>query len=217
MDFVLASRSPRRRDLLALIGHPFRLAVLEVDERPRPGEPPEQYARRLSIEKAQAAVPLAGPDALILAADTIVVDGAVILEKPRNADHAAAMLRALRGRTHRVLTAVTLLDAAARRSLTQVAASPVHMRAYTDREIADYIASGDPFDKAGAYGIQHPVFSPAQDFDHCFANVMGLPLCHIARMLRELDCPPPADVPAACQQHIGYTCPVYRHILNGGE
>ncbi len=217
MDFVLASRSPRRRELFALVAHPFRVAAPEVDERPHPGELPEEYARRLSIEKAQAAVPLAGSDALILAADTIVVDGDTILEKPLDADHAAAMLRALRGRTHRVLTAVTLFDSATHRSLTQVAASPVHMRAYTDSEIANYIASGDPFDKAGAYGIQHPVFSPARDFDHCFANVMGLPLCHIARMLSELGSPPQVDVPAACQRYIGYNCRVYRRILNSGE
>jgi predicted house-cleaning NTP pyrophosphatase (Maf/HAM1 superfamily) len=89
------------------------------------------------------------------------------------------------------------------------------MRAYTDQEIEDYIASGEPFDKAGAYGIQHAGFHPVEAMRGCYANVMGLPLCHLARTLARLGVTPPRDVPAACQAHIGYDCPVHQDVLEG--
>lgn len=214
---MLASASPRRRELLALLGLPFESTTTDIDERVRAGEPPEQYARRLSREKAAAAAGHSRVDALILAADTIVVDGVDVLGKPSDAAEATAILRRLRGHTHRVYTAVTLLDSGSGRATTELAGSPVQMRDYTDDEIARYIAGGDPFDKAGAYAIQHNGFRPAQNFDHCMANVMGLPLCHIARMMRQADIDLPADVPSACQAHIEYKCPVFERILAGEE
>jgi predicted house-cleaning NTP pyrophosphatase (Maf/HAM1 superfamily) len=125
------------------------------------------------------------------------------------------MLTQLRGRLHHVYTAVSLLDGQSGELDTVIACSPVHMRNYGDEEIAAYIASGDPFDKAGAYGIQNADFHPAEGFDHCFANVMGLPLCHLARLMRQRGIEPPADVPAACQSHLGYDCPVFEQILRG--
>jgi len=210
---LLASASPRRRELLALLGLPFGATTTDIDERVRTGEPPEQYARRLSREKADAAAGDAGVDALIVAADTIVVDGADVLGKPSDAAEAAAILRRLRGHTHRVYTAVTLLDTRSGRALIDLAGSPVQMRSYSDEEIGDYIAGGDPFDKAGAYAIQHNGFHPVENFDHCMANVMGLPLCHIARMLRQEGIDLPVDVAAACQAHIDYKCPVFERIL----
>lgn len=173
------------------------------------------YVRRLSREKALAAALSVGSPALVLAADTIVVDGDNVLEKPCDAEDAAAMLRRLRGRTHEVYTAVALLETASGQMTVQLVCSPVPMRAYSEAEIAAYIASGDPFDKAGAYGIQNTTFHPTEGFAHCFANVMGLPLCHIARMLVALDMEPPVDVPTACQAHLRYSCPVYRSILAG--
>lgn len=214
---ILASASPRRRELLALLGLPFKATTTDIDEQVRSGELPEQYARRLSREKAGAAATHAAADALILAADTIVVDGVDVLGKPSDEAEAAAILRRLRGHTHRVYTAVTLLDAGSGREIIDLAGSPVQMRGYADDEIARYIASGDPFDKAGAYAIQHNGFHPVENFGHCMANVMGLPLCHIARMLRQTGIDLPADVPAACQAHIDYKCPVYRRILAGEE
>jgi septum formation protein len=217
VDFVLASRSPRRRELVSLAGLRFRIVAVDTHEQRHPDEPPADYARRLSREKARAARQALDRPALILAADTIVVDGEDVLEKPGDADEAAAMLRRLRGRTHHVITGVTLLDAATGQTMTQAARSPVPMREYTDEEIAAYIESGDPFDKAGAYGIQHNGFHPAEGFAHCFANVMGLPLCHLTRMLRALGVEPPADVPAACQRALDYDCPVFALILAGGE
>ena len=217
MHLCLASGSPRRRELLALIGLPFRVIPALIDEQRHLDEPSEDFARRLSREKAEAAARVVEPPALILAADTIVVDGDDVLGKPRDPAEAAVMLRRLRGRTHRVLTGITLLDPATRRMLTEVACSPVSMRPYRDEEIEAYVAAGDPFDKAGAYAIQHEGFQPVIGFDHCFANVMGLPLCHAARMLRRLGLQSPVDIPCACQQALGSNCPVWERILAGGE
>jgi len=214
---VLASRSPRRRELLQLLGVEFTITVPEVDERRAPGETPTGYVQRLSREKAQAAAAQAPAPALILAADTIVVDGDSVLEKPLDSDEAVLMLRTLRGRVHHVYTAISLLETARGRLITETADSPVRMRQYSEREIAAYIASGDPFDKAGAYGIQNPEFRPAEAFDHCFANVMGLPLCHITRMLHQLGYDPEPDIPSRCQTHLAYDCPVHEIILRGGE
>lgn len=187
----------------------------EVDEQRQPNETPEQYVRRLSREKAAAAASSIRAAALVLAADTIVVDGDDVLEKPRDAEDAAAMLRRLRGRTHEVYTAITLLNTTNGQMITQVVGSPVPMRTYSDEEIAAYVASGDPFDKAGAYGIQNSAFHPSEGFAHCFANVMGLPLCHLARMLGMFGLTPAVDVPTACQQHLRYACPIYRSVLAG--
>ena len=217
MDFVLASRSPRRQELLALVGIAFSVLPTATDEQRQPGESPEHYVRRLSRDKAQAAACILNRPALVLAADTIVVDGDDVLEKPVDAADAAAMLRRLRGRTHRVFTAVTLLDAPDGEPVTEMANSPVRMRATSDAEIAAYVASGDPFDKAGAYAIQHAGFHPAEAFGHCFANVMGLPLCHVTRMLRDRGIVPPVDVPGACQRHLAYACPVSEDILTRRE
>ena len=89
------------------------------------------------------------------------------------------------------------------------------MRAFNDADMEAYIASGDPFDKAGAYAIQHNGFNPAENFAHCFANVMGLPLCHVARSLRKLGVEPVNDVPKACQAYLSYDCPVYELIVSG--
>lgn len=203
--------------MLALAGVPFEIVVTHTDESRRPAESPESYARRLSREKAVAAARQLEEEALILAADTIVVDGDDVLGKPADPAEAAAMLAQLRGRTHAVFTAITLLDTATGQTRTDLARSPVRMRPYSDTEIAAYIISGDPFDKAGAYAIQHDGFRPVESFDHCFANVMGLPLCHVARALRAIGVEPPADVPAACQSSIAYVCPVYERILAGDD
>lgn len=215
MNLVLASESPRRKELLSLVGLPFKIMAPRISEQQLPGESPIDYVRRLSHEKAQAVSATLNSPALVLAADTIVLDGDHILGKPADAQEAASMLRRLRGRTHQVYTAVTLLEALTGRQLSELAASPVLMRNYTEAEIAAYIATGDPFDKAGAYGIQHPDFRPAAGFQHCFANVMGLPLCHVVRLLRRAGLEVGADVPTACQTHLNYVCPVYEAILSG--
>lgn len=210
---ILASASPRRRELIALLGLSFMTVPTDIDETPHSGESPIEYACRLSREKAQSAA-RQFPDGLIVGCDTVVADGDTILGKPASAKEAAAVLRRLRGKVHYVFTGVTLLEVTSGRTLTETAASPVRMRDYTDQQIEAYIASGDPFDKAGAYAIQHREFQPVEGFNHCYANVMGLPLCHITRMLRQWGIGPSGDVPSACQQHIQYQCPVYESILS---
>jgi len=209
---LLASNSPRRKQLLALAGWPYRIQPAEVDETPLPGEPAEAYVLRLAESKARAAAGSA-EDGLVLAADTTVVDAGSILGKPNDADQARAMLRQLRGRSHQVLTALAVLQSRTDRLLIDVCVTDVPMRAYTEAEIEAYVASGDPLDKAGAYAIQHAGFHPVESLAGCYANVVGLPLCHLVRMLRRLGLPPRADLPQACQAALGYQCPVYEQIL----
>jgi septum formation protein len=208
-NLILASQSPRRRELLTQLGIPFEIVVPDLDEQQLPGEMPEAYARRLSQQKAHAAAGKLDKPALIVAADTIVVDGEDVLGKPRDASEAAAMLRCLRGRIHTVITAVSGLDTVSGYMITEAPASPVKMRDYTDQEIADYIATGDPMDKAGAYAIQHEGFHPVEDFDHCYANVMGLPICRVARILQQFGVALSQLAVDACHNHMGKPCALY--------
>ena len=212
----LASASPRRRELLALLGLPLRLAPAAIDERPRPDESAEALVRRLAAAKAREAA--AGTrDELVIGADTVVEHAGRLLGKPADDAEAAGMLAALAGNTHRVLSAVAVLDPQRGRERVEACETEVPMRAYGLDEIAAYVASGSPLDKAGAYGIQDRGFDPVdvERLRGCFANVMGLPLCHLTRALRALGQDPPADVARACQQALDYTCPVYTEILEG--
>jgi MAF protein len=215
-NLILASASPRRRQLLALTGWAFAVRPVNADETPRAGEPPEAFVRRMSETKARMATSAADADALILASDTTVVIDGHILNKPADAAEARAMLGRLRGRAHEVLTALTVLDTASGAAHTDLARSRVPMRDYSGDEVAAYVATGDPLDKAGAYAIQHPHFQPVEraQFEDCFANVMGLPLCHLLRRLRTLGVDSATDLPAECQRFIPYDCPVHEQILN---
>jgi septum formation protein len=208
---LLASQSPRRRELLALLGLSFETDAPDVDETPQEGETPAALAARLSQAKAQAC---SADHAIVIACDTIVAHEGQVLGKPRDPGEASEMLRRLRGRSHSVYTGVTLFDKSTVRSVTDVAETQVVMRAYTDAEMEAYVASGDPMDKAGAYAIQHRGFHPVSEVRGCFANVMGLPLCHLARYLREWGIEPPQNVPAVCQTHTGHRCAAYQSILN---
>jgi len=185
---VLASASPRRRELLASLGVAFDIVPANIDETPRPGEPPLAYAQRLSAEKAAAAARSAAPPALIVAADTVVICDGAILGKPADPDEARAMLRTLRGRAHTVCTALTLARLASGAPLSgvsRVTCTEVHMRAYSDAEIEAYIATGDPFDKAGGYAIQHAGFEPVARISGSYTNVVGLPLETLRALLDE--------------------------------
>jgi MAF protein len=179
---ILASGSPRRRDLIGHLGVPFELALSGVDEAVEDGEMPEVLARRLARAKALE-VAAQQADAAILAADTIVVLDGDILNKPADVAEALSMLERLRDREHEVITAV----AVARDGEVAVDAvtSRVAMRAYGDGEIETWIASGGPFDKAGAYAVQDPAFAPVARIDGCYCNVVGLPLWTTLRMLRD--------------------------------
>jgi len=212
---ILASNSPRRKQLLSLAGWMFNIVPADVDETPLPGEAPEPYVLRLAETKARA-VASQGPDGQVfLAADTTVADQGKILGKPEDADEAMQMLKELRGRSHQVFTAIAVYQPELDQLYTDLAATDVPMRDYTDQEIEAYIQTGDPFDKAGSYAIQHPEFKPVDHLSGCYANVVGLPLCHLVRTLRKLDIHPGLDVPAACQQELGYDCPVYPKVLKG--
>jgi septum formation protein len=217
---VLASASPRRRELLALGGWAFALQAADAVEIPLAGENPFDFVRRMSETKARLAVLVRNPDSelrneLVIGADTVVTIDGEILGKPASPQNAVEMLMRLRGRGHQVLTGLTVADMATRKIYTDLACSSVPMRAYSAAEVAAYVATGDPLDKAGAYAIQHPDFHPVDvaHFADCFANVMGLPLCHLLRRLRRLGLEASTDLPAACQHFIPYQCPVFEAIL----
>ncbi|MDQ3951085.1 MAG: Maf family protein [Gemmatimonadota bacterium] len=180
---VLASSSPRRRELLALVGIAHEVMPADIDESYLPGETPARHAERLAREKASA-VAAAVPDAVTIGADTIVVVDGDVLGKPRDAAHAAEMLRRLAGRSHRVITAV----AAVWRGATAAAVEEVGVafRPLTEREIAAYIATGEPLDKAGAYGIQGFGATIVERVDGDYFAVMGLPLNRLVRLFERL-------------------------------
>jgi septum formation protein len=211
-NLVLASTSPRRRQLLALTGRTFSLQPASIDERPQPGEKPGDYVLRLAREKARAAGN-SNHGGLYLGSDTTVALGDEMMGKPADAAEAAAMLRKLRGLEHTVYTAVALFDPATQAEDSELCATSVPMRAYSDEEITAYVDSGDPLDKAGAYAIQHAGFHPVEALSGCYASVMGLPLCHLERLLRRMQSPSPRDVPAGCQAELAYDCPVWKTIL----
>jgi len=173
----------------------------------------EAKALRLHPEALRLKPKRGRPVRVIVACDTIVALDGEILGKPRNPGEAKSMLRRLRGGSHAVYSAVTLLDPVTGGATTEVAETQLVMRTYTNAEIDAYVASGDPLDKAGAYAIQHPGFHPVAKLHGCYANVVGLPLCHLTRCLRAFDIEPSRDVPAACQAHTGRHCPVYAAIL----
>jgi septum formation protein len=179
---ILASASPRRLEILRRAGIACRVRPANVDETPRPGEAPEAYVRRLAREKAQA---VWRPGELVLGADTAVVVQGHIVGKPRDARDAANMLRLLSGRVHRVLTGVCLLGPdSPRRPRTQAVETRVWFRRLSRAEIADYVASGEPMDKAGAYAIQGLASKFVERIEGCYWNVMGLPVSRVYALLK---------------------------------
>jgi septum formation protein len=216
-SLLLASTSPRRRQLIALGGWKVTVSVSNIDESGRAGESPAGYVLRLAEAKARAALSGAQPEQIILGADTAVVDGKAIMGKPKDRAEAAVMLGRLRGHIHQVYTALALLRVSDERLLTELCVTDVPMRAYSAEEIEAYVATGDPLDKAGAYAIQHPVFHPVASMSGCFASVMGLPMCHLVRALRLFAEQPGADVSAGCQRLLQYECPVSSAILRGEQ
>jgi len=181
-QLYLASKSPRRRELLAQIGVSYGIIAAELDEAPLPGEAPEDYAQRVALDKARAGrALLAVLDPVpVLGADTLVTIDGRILGKPRDADEALTMLRLLSGRTHRVLSAVALIGAEERQVLST---SEVSFRPISDQEARAYWASGEPLDKAGGYAIQGSGAVFARELRGSYSGVMGLPLFETARLL----------------------------------
>ncbi len=183
---ILASGSPRRRELLTQAGLTFTVRAADVDESVLPGEDPEAYVRRLAREKAETVFALEGRESglVVLGADTTVVLDGEILAKPEDKADAVRMLRGLSGRAHRVITGVAVVSAAGVRVEAEI--TEVWFRSLSDGEIAAYVESGHPMDKAGAYGIQGLAGKWIPRIEGCFFNVVGLPLAVVCAMLEEL-------------------------------
>ncbi len=188
LPLILASGSPRRRELLARAGIAFEVVTPEVPEERGPGEAPAAFARRVAIAKADAVARRVGgqPRRVVIGADTIVVIDDDVLGKPRDADEARSHLRRLAGRCHRVLTAVAVVDSATLEARAQVVESGVAMRDASDAEIAAYVASGEPLDKAGAYAAQGEGRRFVARIEGSETNVIGLPLDESLALLRDL-------------------------------
>jgi MAF protein len=207
-EIILASASPRRKAYLEQFGLACRLLPADIDETPQVGEAPAALARRLAEAKAQAVAATVGrtSPALIVAGDTVVAMGDELFGKPADDAEATQMLVRLRGRPHQVYSAVTVLHGVDGRWQTRLNTTTVTMRAYTDDEIAAYVQTGDPLDKAGAYAIQHPDFAPACKVEGCLSSVVGMPLGDLYDLLmaagvRHLR--PPAEV---CGVRADFVC-----------
>jgi septum formation protein len=183
MDLVLASQSPRRSELLRIAGFGFRVRSRPVEEIRRQGEAPLDYALRLARAKAEAA--WEGSDEVVLGADTIVVVGDAVLEKPVGAADARRMLQALSGRSHTVITGICLRHR--RGAILDSESTQVHFAALDREEIEAYVASGEPMDKAGAYAIQGMASKFIDRIEGCYFNVMGLPLARVYRHWKSLE------------------------------
>lgn len=185
---VLASKSPRRFELLRNAGFSVEVRAADVEEVPRPGEAPVAYVRRLAQSKAAAVS--ANPDELVLAADTVVVIDGRILEKPADAQDASRMLRLLAGREHIVYTGICLRHGT-EAPVVDHEETRVEFSALTDEELEDYVATGEPMDKAGAYGIQGYASRFVRRVDGCYFNIVGLPVSlvyrHVSAILKS--CP----------------------------
>jgi len=228
--FILASGSPRRCEFMQLLGLPFQVITPAavghpIDETSLTNESPPNLVQRLSRLKAEAvatALPALNKNGsslkldplfftsmsrVVVAADTIVVLDDQILGKPKNPAEAELMLTQLRNRAHSVYSGLTVVALKSNEAafITQIHHSTVWMRPYTNAEIATYIASGDPLDKAGAYGIQHKGFSPVARLEGCFASVMGLPLGKFAAALGQLGLTLP-EIGPLCAEYTGQRC-----------
>lgn len=214
---------------MSLGGWDFTVLACQVNEEVRDQELPTDYVVRLAEEKAAAVLKmlsnqhdsLSNPEIeAILSADTAVIDQddqemwRIILGKPADAREAESMLLRLRGKTHRVATGLSVIRMPDRVQFSCVVVSEVEMRSYTLDEIHDYISTGDPFDKAGAYAIQSTTFNPVHFLHGCYANVMGLPLCKAAQILEGLGISPRRDPAFECRQALSIPCNVFSYFQN---
>ena len=182
MQLILASASPRRKELLSLFGIPFEIRVADIDETMDPEKAPFDEVARVSLCKAMAVS--AQSQDVVIAADTIVVCEGKVLGKPRSEAEAAQMLRLLSGRDHQVMTGVTVAAGEQIHSFTEV--TDIHFRELSDKEIRAYVATGEPMDKAGSYGIQGGAALFCTRMVGDYYNVMGLPVCRLGQVLREM-------------------------------
>ena len=184
MNLILASQSPRRRELLGLFRLPFTVRVADIDETMDLEKAPYDEVARVSRLKAEAIQ--RGADDVVIAADTIVVCENAVLGKPHSEEEAKSMLRLLSGRDHQVMTGMSVI--CGQKALTVTEVTDIHFRELSDREIDDYVATGEPMDKAGSYGIQGGAALFAEKMVGDYYNVMGLPVCKLWQLLQEV-CP----------------------------
>lgn len=182
MQLILASGSPRRKELLSLFHIPFTVVPADVDETMDPANAPCDEVARLSAKKARAVK--REPDDVVIAADTIVVCEGKVLGKPKSEENAYHMLSLLSGRDHQVMTGCTVLRGEKCETFTEV--TDLHFRTLSEREIRAYIASGEPMDKAGAYGIQGGAALFCRRMEGDYYNVMGLPVCRLWQTLQSI-------------------------------
>ena len=181
MNIILASQSPRRKELMGLLNIPFTVRVADIDETMDPDKPPYDEVARVSRLKARAVAHTA--EDIVIAADTIVVCNGNVLGKPDNETHAKQMLCLLSGREHQVMTGLTVLQGDKEISHTEV--TQVFFRRLSEKEILDYIATGEPMDKAGSYGIQQQAARFVEKINGDYFNVVGLPVCRLGQILEE--------------------------------
>lgn len=226
---ILASASPRRRELIRLLDYPSQVIVSNVDEDAIAIADPAAYVLETARQKAAAVVQLLkaegrsacpeyvegvknerGERVILVAADTTVALDGKMLGKPLDAAEARQMLHRLRNRNHIVYTGLVVMELESRKTAVGVHPATVTMRSYSEAEIEAYIATGDPFDKAGGYAIQHPTFNPVSNFDGCYLGIMGLSVCHFVELLKGLGIPPRVDTAALLNAHRGYNCPLLK-------
>jgi len=186
MRLILASSSPRRRELLRNAGFDFDVRAGNIIEKIQPGEPPEEFARRAALEKAVQIAASSPQGSLVLGADTVVVIDGETLGKPSDLDDAARMLRLLSGRTHQVHTAICLVRAPDKIAALKHATTLVTFREIDEQEIRDYLESGEPMGKAGAYAIQGLASRFVTCISGCYFNVVGLPVALVYETLKPL-------------------------------
>lgn len=209
---ILASGSPRRQQFLRNLGLTFETMAADIDETPQPGETPLALVRRLAESKARtvaAELPADGRTHLIIAADTVGALDETLLGKPVDAADAHRMLRALRNRTHQVHSAISVLRRgpnAPAEQRTLLNTTDVLMRDYSDAEIAAYVSSGDPLDKAAAYAIQNTDFAPVHSICGCLSNVVGLPLADLRDLLAAFGIEIHRPLPPLCEASAAFAC-----------
>ncbi|WP_394150852.1 Maf family protein [Vibrio maritimus] len=183
LNIVLASTSPRRRELLTQLGYDFSIVSPDIEEQKQVSESPEQYVERLSLEKAQAGLVLSKPNSVVVGSDTVVVLDETVLEKPSDFSHSRAMLSSMSGRKHQVLTAVSVVSELKQASV--VVTTDVWFKPLSEQEIEQYWQSGEPKDKAGSYGIQGLGGRFVTRIEGSYYAVMGLPLYETDQLLQE--------------------------------
>ena len=214
-QLVLGSTSPRRKQLLGLGLLPFNVEAADIDETETAGEQPRDYVGRLALQKARKVAERAEAGVLVLGSDTTVALDGAILAKPVDEADAKRMLIDLRNRKHQVYTAVAVVVAGTSTEYMEVVETEVPMRDYSDEEIDAYIATGDPMDKAGAYGIQNASFRPVIGMRQCYASVMGFPICAVQKLLTKTGKALKAGVEERCQDLLDYQCTVFSIYLAG--